>query len=182
MKFDIRDRAAVKSCGATLILKDGRVVAKVISHFSDGGTSTLNVWQSGEPAKRSAALREFLVPSAVESVYRQPDDYGEGLTYQAARAGGYGYDKETAALAGMIIDGVEMTNHCAVRLPLPKGEPLFPLDFTPPAGYRPANYQRAGEGAFGADLPEGAAGYMSCYRESGLKVLEALGYTVERVL
>lgn len=36
---------------------------------------------------------------------------GQGITYRG-RAGGYGYDKRTAALAGAVIAGVQIANHC----------------------------------------------------------------------
>lgn len=36
---------------------------------------------------------------------------GEGVTFRG-RASGYGYDKRTAALAGAVIAGVKLANHC----------------------------------------------------------------------
>ena len=36
---------------------------------------------------------------------------GQGITYRG-RAGGYGYDKRTAALAGAVIAGIQIANHC----------------------------------------------------------------------
>jgi hypothetical protein len=41
---------------------------------------------------------------------------GEGITYRG-RAGGYGYDKTTAALAGATIAGFRIANHCGAAEP-----------------------------------------------------------------
>lgn len=60
--------------------------------------------------------------------------------FQYARAGGYGYDKFTKCLSGMTIDGHALTDHCGARLPLPKGEKVFPRDYKPRKGYSLANF------------------------------------------
>ena len=70
---------------------------------------------------------------------------GKGLVYQG-RAGGCGYDKFTAALAGAEIDGHKLTDHSAKRVPLPKGKKLFPKSFKAPPGYGLANYGSEFEG------------------------------------
>lgn len=59
--------------------------------------------------------------------------------FQYGRAGGGGYDKFTAALRGMTIDGHKMTDHCGERLPKPRGKSYFPNTYKPRKGYRLAN-------------------------------------------
>src|SRR5512135_2997070 len=41
------------------------------------------------------------------------DAFGESRTCTTGKANGYGYDKLTAALSGLSVDGVEFTDHCA---------------------------------------------------------------------
>lgn len=62
--------------------------------------------------------------------------------FQHATAGGYGYDKFTAALSGMTIDGHKMSNHCSTeKAPKPpKGRVTFPHGFKVPKGYSLANW------------------------------------------
>jgi hypothetical protein len=45
---------------------------------------------------------------------------GQGITFRG-RAGGYGYDKRTAAFAGAVIAGFQVANHCG------QGEPSHEL-------------------------------------------------------
>jgi hypothetical protein len=51
------------------------------------------------------------------------------FSFQRGTAGGGGYDKVTAALSDMIIDGHKMTDHCGASLPKPKGQTVFPARF-----------------------------------------------------
>lgn len=121
------------------------------------------------------------------------DEGGLHLWFQAASASGYGYDKTTAALAGLIVDGHTLADHCG-RVPeaetararlfaayqkacaaykaAPSGE--FPLsawsDKAHKIGARFANWSRE------------AGGYTSLHFESGLDRLRTLGYTVIDVL
>jgi hypothetical protein len=111
--------------------------------------------------------------------------------FQYGAASGYGYDKLTAALSGLTIDGHKLTDHCGDRLPLPRGKPCFPSDYKPRKGYSLANYgtwskstgQRL-DSYHWRDMAEAASrgelvsGYSDCYREAGLKYLEAIGYRV----
>lgn len=73
---------------------------------------------------------------------------------------GNGFDRKTAALSRMVIDGVVLTDHCEVSLPGP-----FDDDFQPPAGYVLANRDQANRK------------WLNCYRTPGLSYLSAIGYT-----
>lgn len=161
MTKQVRETAAGKSLSVYVILnKKGAHVATVQAHFSNGGVCTVDVWNTGDSRT----------------------DYG--LTQ--GRAGGYGYDKFTAALSNLVIDGHEMTDHCASRLSPPKGRTTWPSDAKAPTGYRFANFQTFTYGKDGERVPLGvespAYGYTSCYRESGLGYLKALGYRVIQAL
>lgn len=64
--------------------------------------------------------------------------------FQQASAGGYGYDKFTAALSGLTIDGHTMSNHCGSEgVPKkPKGRATYPSDYKVKPGYELANWQQ----------------------------------------
>jgi hypothetical protein len=66
--------------------------------------------------------------------------YDNEAGFQSSRAGGYGYDKFTAALGGMRIAGHTLTNHCEGSRKPPKGAPLFPVGYKPAKGWSLANY------------------------------------------
>lgn len=178
MRFDVRETPAGKSLSAIVIMRGARRVATVLAHYGSGGAVKVNVWQDSDAAERSLAAftRDHAKLSAAqlkrELASLAADDGIRPFSYQAAQAGGGGYDKFTAALAGMYIDGAAMGNHCSRRgAPRkPKGSSVYPDGFKPPAGYRLANYSSA------------AGGWSDCYRDSGLDYLEARGYVIIRAI
>lgn len=129
MATQVRETAAGKSISADIVLnKKGEHVATVQAHFSNGGTVTVDVWNHGDDAcwrslvtaRKAGAITDKALQKAIAAA---PDYYVDhearekwaaytlfGL--QQGRAGGYGYDKFAAALAGLIIDGHTMANHC----------------------------------------------------------------------
>lgn len=190
MSKQVRETAAGKSVSAYVILnRKGEHVADVQAHFSDSGTVAVDVWNHGDgPCERSARAMGYKLDDAgriSEGKHAGQWPYRvAGL--QQGRAGGYGYDKFTAALSGLVIDGHVMSNHCDLgkKPKPPKGLQRWPRDAKPPKGYAFANYQ-ARFITFGLN-PEkheregfsGNDGYESCYRLEGLKYLEAFGYRV----
>lgn len=60
--------------------------------------------------------------------------------FQRATASGYGYDKFSAALSGLTIDGHKMSERCGERVKPPRGKPCFPANYKPRKGYQVANY------------------------------------------
>lgn len=122
-RYVVRETAAGKSISAWVILKAGKEVATVQAHYGSGGAVTVNIFQCGSAANRSEAA------SGLKALY-----------FQAATAGGYGYDKLTAALSGLWIDGHQLTDHCGGSLKPPRRLKYFPSDYKPRKGYRLANY------------------------------------------
>jgi hypothetical protein len=151
----VSETKAGKSISAWIILnRRNQHVATVRAHYSDGGTSFVNVFN--HVASKSA----------------------ETLPFQSGSAGGYGYDKLTAALRGLEIDGHKLTNHCEVNRKLKDGQ-LYPRDAKAPKGFHFANWvSSVWKGEDKKELPKDKQGYSDCYRESGLKYLEAIGYKV----
>lgn len=174
----VRETSAAKSIKAFVIMKGSRHVATVQAHYGNS-RCLVNVWHNDGSA---------------------PMQHGS--------ASGGGYDKFTAALSGLTIDGHVMSDHCGARLSPPKALGYFPADYKPRRGYRLENYgeydahgvrwtsysaqdsarTQLGEsaewdavGALAKQLRADAnltRGYSSCYKESGLSYLEALGYSV----
>ncbi len=126
----VRETAAGKSISAWVIFKAGKEVATVQAHYGSGGAVTVNIFQRDSAAKRSEAAS-----GRSEAASGRKD-----LRFQAATTGGYGYDKLTAALSGLWIDGHQLTNHCEDSMNPPRGMKYFPADYKPRKGYRLANY------------------------------------------
>lgn len=181
----VRETSAAKSVAAYVVLNaKGAHVATVQMHF--GASRVLvNVWNEGREAQ-ARTLKALGLTVDDKGRVTEGKRVGETIYdvagIQEGRASGYGYDKRTAALAGLVIDGHVMTDHCSgFGAPKPpKGRQTWPGDATPPKGYTFANYRaHAGNGD---DLPDAERGYANCYRRSGLDYLEALGYRVIQAL
>ena len=173
----VDETAQGKAIRAGVVLdKKGHLVAKIQARYGSGGGVLVNVFQYNGNAKEG------------EKGYYGPDK-------QAARAGGYGYDKFTACISGMTIAGVKITDHCGERLKLPR-KGFFTQDSKLPKGYRLANYTVFDHATKkGANLPRGwthghleyetrmkdgrlAVGYAGAYRDPGLDILPAYGFRV----
>lgn len=147
-----------------VINKKGEYLARIQAHYSARGAVLVNVMNMG-------------------------DD--NGPNFQSARASGYGYDKLTAALSGLTVAGVEITNHCGKQLKTPR-KGYFAKGHKLPRGYRLANYtlfdtrtkrraqvnERSPEGRALIDSGIVVAGYANAYRDSGLDILCAHGLRV----
>ena len=105
-----------KSMRAYVVLNHkGEQVAKVLAHYGRR-VHFVNVFSYGHDAREM----------------------------QSARAGGYGYDKFTSALSGMMIDGHKMTDHCSTdgAPKPPRGSTLYPDGSKPKKGYMFTNWTR----------------------------------------
>lgn len=79
----VTDTAAGKSISAYIVLdKKGNEVATIRAHFGNSGAVLVNVFNR------------------------------DGSPFQYGRAGGYGYDKFTAALSGLVVAGITLNDHC----------------------------------------------------------------------
>lgn len=112
-------------------------------------------------------------------------DKPNGCECYYGTAGGYGYDKRTAAMSGGVIDGHKIYDHCAGYdtaeqklkargVALYKQDPKKAERFAKKHGMRFANWES------GKDAEPGF--YSSCYFEPGLDRLTALGYRVDWVI
>lgn len=150
MKY-VSDTQAGRAISAWVILnKRNQHVATVQAHF--GSVITVNVFNH-PPSKTP----------------------GEA----AGRAGGYGYDKLTAALAGLVVDGHKLSNHCGENRP-----GLYDGKTPAPKGWQYANWTSWEWDGSGnrVDLPSEKQGYTDCYRISGLEYLSAIGYQVIKAI
>jgi hypothetical protein len=150
--MDKAERSAWKRVRAYVVMKGADHVATIkIAYPADGaGRLVAFCFDCNAPMPEDAAARE------------------NWTRWQMGTASGYGYDKLTAALSGMVIDGIRLSDHGdgAGVLPLPEGAKVFPEGFKPPPGYHLTNYSRE------------HGGLTSCYRSAGLRYLQEIGYTV----
>lgn len=129
MSKQVRETTAGQSISACIVLdKKGRHVATVQSHYSTGRTVTVDIWSHGDATnarnwKTARANGRVSDKDAAALIASAPDYYTtpesreswaafERFNLQHGRAGGYGYDKFAAAIAGLIIDGHTLANHC----------------------------------------------------------------------
>lgn len=106
-----------------------------------------------------ATVQAFYGQTVLVDVWHMKSD----TPLQQGKASGYGYDKFTAALSGLVIDGHEMTDHCGGRLEKKGG---WKHEEKAKKGYRFANWDNEKKV------------YTSCFRLEGLKYLQDIGYTV----
>jgi hypothetical protein len=166
----VSDTKAGKSISAYIILnKKGKEVATVRAHYSDGGNVLVNIFQSSET-------------------------HG----FQAGSAGGYGYDKFTAALSGLQIDGHKLTNHCGESKKMPKGgfraakpprgwmfnnRALFTDRKTLATDTERDEWEEKIGRFHNHNLPPGwYYAPTSCYRNEGMNYLRSFGYRILKAI
>lgn len=140
-----------------VIFKGSRLVARIYVAFPQDGAGLLRVtcFQDSKAAQKSEPV--------LLKTGRKPH---ESTGYvQHGSAGGYGYDKKTSALSGMVIDGHALSDHCGRRKKAPPSG-AWPHEAKAPRGWRFANYSQE------------KGGWTDCYRLEGLRYLQELGYTV----
>lgn len=189
MTKQVRETAAGQSISASVILnKKGEHVATVQAHYSNAGRVTVDVWST------SVGLEGMCKRSDLWAKLPTDKDYKSGAfdlwSLQQGSAGGYGYDKHAAALAGLIIDGHTIADHCG-QVPEAEGARAALLRAyrravvsnavkTPAA--RDGWQQKAKRiGCHFANWQQDAAGcegWSSLHFDQGLTRLESLGYTV----
>lgn len=182
----ISDRQASKAVSAYVIMRGAKRVATVHVLHGSGGAVQVDVLQCREAAERSEAAAR----KAGEKIADPRSRFLEPFDVQQAKAGGYGYDKFTAALSGMWVDGHKLTDHCGESLKKPRGKKYFPHGFKAPKGYslsNPALFQVSTGRRVDTWAPETlegpqVQGYTDCYKRSGLDYLSALGYSVIKAI
>jgi len=152
-----------------------RVAAKIVTHpKKDGYAKVLAAY----PKDGAGRLTVYVV-----------DGFGPRFTTQRGRAGGYGYDKFTAALSGLTIDGHVMSDHSGADLMAAKllkqygkialaGQDTTAIE----AKIRAKGYSLTNWTSNGGYKPNEWNGYQSCYKTPGLDYLRAIGYRVIDVI
>lgn len=96
----VRDTKAAQAIAATVVLdKRGVRVATVHEYCSASGSVLVDVFTNGDKAlERNAKALGLKDP--IDAIHQQ------------GKASGYGYDKSAAAMAGLYVDGIQLTDHC----------------------------------------------------------------------
>lgn len=144
----IRELMAAKKINAEVILKDGRQVATVQTHYGNSGTVRVDVYGTFK------------------------------LIYQG-KAGGVGYDKRVAALAGAEIDGVKIHDHCGTDK---ETEAILEEYHSGKIGLEEAEERADKIGAGFANWNNKTGKFSSLHYYSGLRRLKVMGYTVIRAI
>lgn len=99
----VRETAAAKALSAYIVLNPRGEHCATVQVFH-GETCRVDVWSVGDRAH----------DRNMKALGAKPNEYGysDAASLQQGRASGGGYDKFTAALQGMYIDGVLMFDHC----------------------------------------------------------------------
>lgn len=161
---EIEEHAAFARCGVKIITHPKKAgYAKVLTAYPKDGSGRMSV---------------YVV-----------DCFGDMCTTQRGQAGGYGYDKFTAALSGLTIDGHVLSDHSshdviADKLLNKYGRTILAGKGTKAieASIRAKGYNLTNWSTLGGYQPNMWKGYQSCYKQPALGYLSALGYKIINVI
>ncbi len=102
----VREMEAAKKIRAIIVINPkGEHVGTVQAYF--GARVVVDVWNVGDRAIIKTAKAQGVELSAADEWEKFAP-----FAHQQGSAGGGGYDRFTAALAGMYIDGIKLFDHC----------------------------------------------------------------------
>lgn len=197
----VNETTAGKSVSAWVILdRKGVQIGRVQAYFANSGGVTVDVLLWGDDVtKRTAEAMGYAFgdDDKITTYNGKPTRHAGEYAYkvagvQSGRAGGYGYDKFTAALSGLFICEHQMSNHCGARMKRPKGRLWQDSDKARLAkkGYRLSNWSQGMEpgeldrygrprelNRYGREgVPDTASGYVDAYRMEGFAYVETQGF------
>lgn len=183
MSKQVRETSAAQSIRAIVVLnKKGEHVATVQAHFSNGGTVTVDVWNEGKALGRCFDTADKLGKVSQASRDDRANSEWSLFGLQQGRAGGGGYDKFAAALAGLLIDGHTMANHCGQVPEAEKARAKLLADYRKAfaAGQATQKAYDVKAAKLGCRFANwnAATGWQSLHFIAGLDRLESLGYRV----
>lgn len=213
MATQVRDTKAGQSVSAYIILNSkGEHVATVNAHFANSGRVSVDVWNIGDksaercynaamatlkPEARAAAIAKAERDALAKYDWRRADDRTNWAAHdlfglQQSHAGGYGYDKRTAALAGLWIDGQQLADHCGTVANAEKARAALFAQYCKfhdysgeraravEKGWDRAHWDKRAQkiGARFANWSTEKNRYTSLHFQPGLERLETLGYRV----
>ena len=190
MSKNISDRCNISAY--VILNRKHEHVATVRALYGSGGTVHVEAYNLGDAVGRcldtaiaNGRVKSEKLPTAPE-YYTTPEArrrYAarELYEYQRGRAGGYGYDKKTAALAGLIVDGHTLADHCG-RVPEDENKrKRLLLEYAKNHATRDYEYWRKRAeriGASWANYDHESGRYRDLYFRAGLDRLSDLGYSV----
>lgn len=134
---------------------------------------------AGKSISAWVVLKDGNVVATVQAYYGQSrvmvDVWANGMELQQGHAGGYGYDKFTAALYGLIIDSQKMYNHCGQN---DETRAILADYQSGKLTEKQAKTKADKIGACWANYRQETKKYSDLYMLDGLNRLSAIGYTV----
>lgn len=132
---------------------------------------SISAWVVLKDGKQVAQVQAHFGQSRVQvDIWATPD-----WSIQQGSASGHGYDKLTAAMAGMTIDGIRITNHCETDATIKALLAEYHNGNTSEKAFRDALREF---GASPANWSNVNGRWEDAYYDSGLDRLKALGYQV----
>lgn len=195
----VTETKAGKSISAYVILnKSGKQVATVRAHFSDGGTCLVNVWDNATPEMQHATASGYGYDKFTSALSGMTID-GHSLSNHSSRDGApkppkgrvtfprdykprKGYSLANFAHVSKATGGRLYIDHwrdlaCdAMGVARPESAHM---DLTDWEVIQEKAFQLESEWKVSDDCE---SGYTDCYKESGLKYLEAIGYRVMKAI
>lgn len=150
---------AGKNSSAWVILKHGKPVAKLAAVYTCNTTTVSVIHMNEESETKSRAMAAKMNLPWLET----------GVSDMNGQSSGYGYDRETAALSRLVVDGIPLPDHCDHR------------DYFRKQGARMVKNQTARKGFIMANRDRNSGLWTSALPEPGLKYISALGYQVIQV-
>lgn len=201
MATQVRDTKAGQSVSAYIILNSkGEHVATVNAHFANSGRVSVDVWNHGAAVTRCASAYQKC--DTTKPAHKAKIHAGYGPSWgdrahdlfglQQAHASGYGYDKRTAALSGLWIDGQQLADHCGTVANAEKARAALFAQYCKfhdysgeraravEKGWDRAHWDKRARkiGARFANWSSEKNRYTSLHFQPGLERLETLGYRV----
>ena len=150
-----------------------------------------------KPEAREKAIAKATRDALAKYDWRKADDRTNWAAhdlfgFQQSHAGGYGYDKRTAALAGLWIDGQQLADHCGTVANAEKAHAALFAQYckfhdysgerarAAEKGWDRAHWDKRAQkiGARFANWDSEKNRYTSLHFQPGLERLETLGYRV----
>lgn len=142
--------------------------AKQVRETASG--KSISAWVILKKGKHIATVQAHFGDSVVTV-----DVWDNYIRVHSGKAGGYGYDKFTAALSGAVIDGCKIFDNCGTDINTVK---ILEKYLAGKLTLEQASWQASKIGAYFTNWSDSDQKYKSIYYSPGLDRLKGMGYTL----